>query len=147
MGLKSSVTDSARTVSRTTLNAAGAVVGAVTGSAAATGGAVIGAGTGAIRGAATGAVAGADSGSRSTPAVILTVAALGAVGIVDWPLALAAGGTALLVNRLTHDPPAGPELRSPTRTTAAKRGVAPAKRTASASGRKPRKSAPRKSAT
>jgi len=47
---------------------------------------------------------GAEKGSRSPTAAALTAVALGATGILDWPLLLTVGGTALMVNRLTSRP-------------------------------------------
>lgn len=112
----------------TTASVGAAVTGATTATAGALGGGAVGAGLGAIRGAGEGIVDGAQKGSRSTPAAALTAVVLGAAGIVDWPLLLAAGGTALLVARLTRHPdtptPPRPSTTPPVtksgRTTATK---------------------------
>lgn len=73
--------------------AAAATVGAV-------GGAAVGSVGGSIRGAVEGAVHGAQYGRRSTPAALATMGALGAAGVVEWPIVLAAGGTALVLRQL-----------------------------------------------
>lgn len=73
-----------------------------TAAAGAAGGAAVGAALGAVRGAARGAGTGASAGPNSTVAKALGIAALGVTGIVDWPLVVAAGGAALLVDRLSR---------------------------------------------
>ncbi len=73
---------------------------AVTGATAAVTGAVTGAVDGAIRGA--GQALG--SGPRATPAAALAVAAIGAAGLIEWPVLLLASGTALVVRQLRHQP-------------------------------------------
>ena len=52
------------------------------------------------------------------PPAALTVTALTVTGILDWPLVLAAGGTAILVNRLTQHPAAPPPHPPATRPRA-----------------------------
>jgi len=111
MGLHTPITRTTDTVIAATTSAAGAVTAATTSVAGATGGAALGAGLGAVRGAADGLRDGAERGSRSAPAAALTVTALTVTGILDWPLVLAAGGTAILVNRLTQTP--GEQPRQP----------------------------------
>lgn len=107
--------------------------------AGALGGAAVGGAAGAVRGAANGVTNGVSGGAKSTPAAALAITALGVTGLVDWPLLLAAGGTALVLDRLTHAnnrseltdlPPSAatsrptttsttkPRRRRPTRTTA-----------------------------
>lgn len=77
---------------------------AVTGAAAAVTGAAYGAAAGAIDGAARGASQALGGGPRSTPAAALVVAAVGAAGLVDWPVLVFASGTALVLRQLRHTP-------------------------------------------
>ncbi len=148
MGLGTLITRTTDTVVAATTSAARAVTAATTSAAGATGGAALGAGLGAVRGAGLGAVRGAadglrdgaERGSRSAPAAALTVTALTVTGILDWPLVLAAGGTAFLVNRLTQHPaapphpPATPTTPHPP-TRAARKTRTP--RSPAAAGRRP----------
>lgn len=84
----------------------------------ATAGAVSGAAmngvVGGVRGAVNGLRDGATGGSHSTPAAVLTLAAVGAAGLVEWPLLVGIGGTALVVHRLNQGQgrpePAAPRL-------------------------------------
>jgi hypothetical protein len=99
MGVGTAVSRTTGALTSTTTSAVGALAGVATTVAGAAGGAAVGSTIGALRGAAQGAADGAGRGSRSTPAVALTVAALGVTGIVDWPLLLAAGGAAYLLQR------------------------------------------------
>ena len=78
--------------------AATAVVGAA-------GGAAVGSFGGSIRGAVEGAVNGARYGRRSTPTALATLGAVGAAGLVEWPIVLAAGGTALVLRAVKPAPP------------------------------------------
>ncbi|MFF3575253.1 hypothetical protein, partial [Nocardia jiangxiensis] len=66
----------------------------------AVGGATVNGVIGGIRGAAVGVRDGVSSGSHSTPAALLTLSAIGAAGLVDWPILLGIGGAALVVQRL-----------------------------------------------
>ena len=77
---------------------------AVTGASAAVTGAAYGAATGAVDGAIRGTGQGLGSGPRATPAAALVVAAVGAAGLVEWPVLLLASGTALVVRQLRHKP-------------------------------------------
>jgi len=77
---------------------------AVTGASAAITGAAYGAATGAVDGAIRGAGQGLGSGPRATPAAALAVAAVGAAGLIEWPVLLLASGTALVVRQLRHKP-------------------------------------------
>jgi hypothetical protein len=98
---------------------------ATTAAAGAVGGAAVNGLVGGVQGAATGMRHGLSSGSHSTPAALLTLGAVGATGLVEWPVLAAVGGTALLVRRLGHsggadaEPAAAPS--SGPRTTAAPR--------------------------
>jgi len=76
----------------------------VTGATAAVTGAAYGAATGAVDGAIRGAGQALGSGPRATPAAALAVAAVGAAGLVEWPVLLLASGTALVVRQLRHKP-------------------------------------------
>ena len=78
-----------------TTSAAGAAAGAVAGAVA--GGAV-----GAVGGGLQGIKGGLGLGSRSVPAAALTLAAVGATGLIDWPVLLAVGGTALVLRQLRN---------------------------------------------
>ncbi len=77
---------------------------AVLGATAAVTGAAYGAATGAVDGAIGGAGQALGSGPRATPAAALVVAAVGAAGLVEWPVLLLASGTALVVRQLRHKP-------------------------------------------
>ncbi len=78
--------------------------GAVTGAAAAVTGAAYGAATGAVTGATRGARQALGTSPRAMPAAALGVAAVGAAGLVDWPILLAAGGAALVLRQLRPPP-------------------------------------------
>jgi hypothetical protein len=71
-----------------------------TAAAGAVGGAAVNGVVGAVRGTASGVRNGFTRGRDSTPAAALTLAAIGAAGLVDWPLLLTIGGGALLVHEL-----------------------------------------------
>ncbi|RZL74149.1 MAG: hypothetical protein EOP32_35550 [Rhodococcus sp. (in: high G+C Gram-positive bacteria)] len=73
---------------------------AVTATAGAVGGAAVGAVAGSVRGAVGGVREGVKVGSHSTPAALLTMGAIGAAGLVEWPIVLGAGGTALVLHQL-----------------------------------------------
>ncbi|KUI39705.1 hypothetical protein [Mycobacterium sp. GA-2829] len=76
-----------------TANATAAAAGAV-------GGAAVNGVVGGVQGAASGVRQGLSSGSHSTPAALLTLGAVGAAGLVEWPVLVAVGGTALLAREL-----------------------------------------------
>lgn len=75
---------------------------ATTAAAGAIGGAAINGAVGAVRGAAGGIRSGLSSGSQSPAAAALTIGAIGAAGLVEWPLLVAVGGTALVVHQLSR---------------------------------------------
>lgn len=88
------VSGAARTVGRAadmTTAAAGAV-----------GGAAINGVIGGVKGATAGIQRGISTGSHSTPAAAMTLGALGAAGLVEWPVLLVVGGTALVLRQLQH---------------------------------------------
>ena len=84
---------------------------ATTATAGAVGGAAVNGVVGGVTGAAEGVKRGIRSGSHSTPAAALALGALGVAGLVDWPVLLAVGGGALLIQRMNRkpeeQPPAG----------------------------------------
>jgi len=57
---------------------------------------------GGMQGTVSGIKSGISSGSNSTPAAALTLAAIGATGLVEWPILLGIGGTALVVHQLNQ---------------------------------------------
>lgn len=89
-------------VVRQTLHVASNTVEASVAAAGAVGGAAVNGVLGGVRGVVGGVQSGLSSGSRSIPAAALTVAAVGAVGLVEWPVLLPVGGTLLGVHYLTH---------------------------------------------
>lgn len=80
---------------------------ATTAAAGAVGGAAVNGIVGGVQGAAGGIRHGLSSGSHSTPAALLTLGAIGAAGLVDWPVLAAVGGAALLVRQLDHNADVG----------------------------------------
>lgn len=92
---------------------------ATTSAAGAVGGAAVNGVLGGMQGVVSGVRSGLSSGSHSTPAAALTLAAIGATGVVDWPVLLGVGGTALVLRRLTSHPDQQPS--SATRAPAAQR--------------------------
>ncbi|HTX97663.1 MAG TPA: hypothetical protein VME67_24240 [Mycobacterium sp.] len=75
---------------------------ATTAAAGAVGGAAVNGVIGGVTGAAEGVKRGMTSGSHSTPAAALAFGALGVAGLVEWPVLLAVGGSALLLQRLNR---------------------------------------------
>ncbi len=71
-----------------------------TAAAGAIGGAAVSGAVGAAQGAVSGVRAGLDNGSRSSAAAALTIGALGAAGLVEWPVLLTVGGAALVIHQL-----------------------------------------------
>lgn len=127
-----------------TANAATAAAGAV-------GGAAVGGLIGGIRGTASGVRRGMGDGSRSSAAAAVTLAALGASGLVEWPVLITVGGATLAVRELTRQPAnreareAPATLRSvptPSRPSASKKTTATSKSPA----RKAARQAPRRKA-
>jgi hypothetical protein len=70
--------------------------------AGAVGGATVNGVVGGMQGTLNGIKNGVSSGSHSTPAAVLTLGAIGATGLVEWPIVLGVGGTALVVRRLAQ---------------------------------------------
>jgi hypothetical protein len=113
--------------------------------AGAIGGAAVNGAIGGMQGTLNGIKSGVSDGSHSTPAAALTLAAIGATGLVEWPIVLGVGGTALVVRRLAQrsDGQPVPNLKAvpdsrqqvaakpaTKRSTAAKTTKAPARKTA-----------------
>lgn len=73
-----------------------------TSAAGAVGGAAVNGVIGAAQGAVSGAREGVEKGSDSTPAALLTLGAIGATGLIEWPIVLAVGGSALLIRQLSR---------------------------------------------
>ncbi|HEX2213047.1 MAG TPA: hypothetical protein VHH12_06275 [Mycobacterium sp.] len=103
---------------------------ATTAAAGALGGAAVNGIIGGVQGTARGVRDGLSSGSHSTPAALLTMGAVGAAGLVEWPVLVTLGGAALLVRQL--GPRDGGEARpsavsaeatSPTATTPRRRAT------------------------
>jgi hypothetical protein len=124
------------------------VADTTTAAAGAVGGAVVSGAVGGVQGAAAGVRNGLGDGSRSTAAAALTLGAIGAAGLVEWPLVVAVGGAALVVHQLGRRA-ADSDQALPT-PAAAPRKAAPAKATGTprktarkASGQTARRSAPR----
>jgi hypothetical protein len=89
-------------VVRETLHVARRTVDASVTAAGAVGGAAVNGVVGGVRGAADGVQSGLSNGSRSIPAAALAVAAVGAAGLVEWPVLLPVGATILGVHYLMH---------------------------------------------
>jgi hypothetical protein len=106
------------------VNRLGRIVGRAatmtTEAAGAVGGAAVNGVIGGVTGAAAGMQRGLGSGSHSTPAAALTLGALGAAGLVEWPLLLTVGGTALVVKQLSQRPDTAETPAQPTPLRAAK---------------------------
>jgi hypothetical protein len=119
---------------------------ATTAAAGAIGGAAVNGVIGGLQGAASGVRAGLGNGSQSSAAAALTLGAIGAAGLVEWPVLLAVGGTVLVVHQLNqrhvNEVPrktgSVQPLRQPTKSTAS-----PAK----SPPRKAAKAGPRKRAS
>jgi hypothetical protein len=82
------------------------VADATTAAAGAVGGAAVNGVMGGLQGAANGVAhgvrSGVNSGSRSSAAAALTLGAIGAAGLVEWPLLVTVGGTVLVVHQLSR---------------------------------------------
>ncbi|KLO27487.1 membrane protein [Mycolicibacter heraklionensis] len=87
---------------RKVAGAANRAVTMTTEAAGAIGGAAVNGVIGGVKGAAGGVQRGLRTGSHSTPAAALTLGALGVAGLVEWPVLVAVGGTALVLKQLTN---------------------------------------------
>ncbi|WP_460973606.1 hypothetical protein [Prescottella soli] len=117
-------------IAEVTTSSIGALGGAAVGS-------VVGGVRGAVSGVAGGTREGIERGSHSTPAALLTMAAVGAVGLVDWPVILTVGGAALVLRQL-HERGAQPGHRQPRMKTET-RSAADASPSTDAGGTPPKK--------
>jgi hypothetical protein len=111
--------------------------------AGAIGGAAVNGVVGGVKGAADGIQSGLDSGRKSTAAAALAIGALGVAGLVEWPVLLAVGGGALVLQRLSHRPAESAPPPKATLTTvptqheaAAKTQKAPARKAPSKAAKK-----------
>ena len=121
-----------------------------TAAAGALGGAAVSGVLGGMQGTVAGIKSGLSTGSHSTSAAALTLGAIGAAGLVDWPILLGIGATALVVNQVNQRSSGQqspilavvPDTASPSRgESRVKRGSAgrPAKTTKSAARTAPRR--------
>ncbi|OMC34035.1 hypothetical protein A5740_10305 [Mycobacterium sp. GA-1841] len=126
---------------------------ATTATAGAIGGAAVNGVVGGIKGVGSGIRSGMSQGSRSPAAAALTLAAVGAAGLVEWPVLLTVGGAALVVHQLNQrngeggaeEPDESSESRPATR--APKRGAATKRSPSGTSTRTTAKSSGRRSST
>ncbi len=93
--------------------------------AGARGGGVVNGVIGGVTGTVTGVRQGISSGSHSTPAAALTLGAVGAVGLVEWPVLLAVGGAALLLRQLKGQPVTRADAAAPRKPAAPRKAAAP----------------------
>lgn len=114
------------------------VADATTAAAGAVGGAAISGMVGGVQGAAAGARSGLSSGSRSPAAAALTLGAIGAAGLVEWPVLVTVGGAALVMHQL------GQRAGQP--ATARRHTSPPAKKAAARPTKTARKTTPRRAA-
>jgi hypothetical protein len=112
---------------------------ATTAAAGAVGGAAVNGIIGGVQGTAAGIRSGLGTGSHSTPAALLTLAAVGAAGLVEWPVLLTVGGTALLVRQLNRHDGGQTDTARP-----AKKAARPVKKAARPVKKAAKKSSPRK---
>jgi hypothetical protein len=89
------------------LQAVGRTADAATATAGAIGGAAVDGVIGGIKGAGSGIYSGLRQGSHSTVAAAMTVAAIGATGLVEWPVLLTVGGAVLVVHEISQRARAG----------------------------------------
>ncbi|MCV7062869.1 hypothetical protein [Mycolicibacterium vaccae] len=95
------------------------VADATTAAAGAVGGAAVSGVVGGVQGVANGVRTGVSSGSRSSAAAALTLGAVGAAGLVEWPVLLTVGGAALVMHQLGHRGDGTPAAQVNGRPTAA----------------------------
>jgi hypothetical protein len=103
---------------------------ATTAAAGAVGGAAITGVVGGVQGTAAGIRNGLREGSHSTPAALVTLGAVGAAGLVEWPVLVTVGGAALLVRQLSRrDDVAAVSANTSSKPKPSPRRKAPAKST------------------
>lgn len=131
-------------IAEVTTSSIGALGGAAVGS-------VVGGVRGAVSGVAHGTRQGLERGSHSTPAAIATMAAAGAIGLVDWPVVLTVGGAALVLKQLHERGAPAAQSTAPPKTTSRPASKTPSEETAEkkpvGKGSAARKSSPSKSTT
>jgi hypothetical protein len=114
-----------------------------TAAAGAIGGAAINGVIGGVQGTVGGIRNGLSAGSHSTPAAVLALATVGATGLVDWPVLLGIGGTALVVHQLSQrfDGKAAraPAAKATAASSSSSRSARPAKSATRAQNASPRK--------
>lgn len=98
---------------------------AATSAAGAIAGAAAGGAVGAVGGTVRGVSEGLGLGSRSLPAAVLTIGAVGATGLVDWPVLMAVGGSALLLRHLRNASPGSSEAPMMSTPNARNRNTSP----------------------
>ncbi|WP_395309062.1 hypothetical protein V4U86_27825 [Mycobacterium sp. AMU20-3851] len=117
-----------------TVGAIGRTADAAAATAGAIGGAAVNGVIGGIKGTGSGIRSGMSQGSRSSAAAALTFAAVGAAGLIEWPVLLTVGGATLLVHEINQRTRDGQTAESddhaPVRT------AAPVKRTTARSAPK-----------
>ena len=124
-----------------------------TATAGAIGGAAVSGVAGALQGAASGVRTGLDSGSRSSAAAAITLGAIGAAGLIEWPVLLTVGGAALVVHRLGHrngshvEPPVLRSVPITSDESAAKPTARTATKSTRNSSRSAKKATPRRPTT
>jgi hypothetical protein len=107
----------------TTAEATAATAGAV-------GGAAVSGVLGGVRGAVSGVRNGASSGSHSTPAAAVALGLIGAAGLVEWPLLLGIGGTALVIRQLSQNGASPPRMQAVASTNSESAAAPPRQATA-----------------
>lgn len=118
---------------------------ATTAAAGAVGGAAITGVIGGLQGTVSGIRNGIGTGSHSTPMAAMTLGAIGAAGLVEWPVLLTIGGTALVVHQLSRRSDGQSSPAAPTPLKAVADGGAPRKSTPRKSSATARRTRPRKS--
>lgn len=121
---------------------------ATTSAAGAVGDAAVNGVIGGMRGVLTGVKTGV-SGSHSTPGAALTLAAIGAAGLVEWPLLLGVGGAALAVHQINQrfGAQSPPTLAAVPNTAAPRRSAPAVKRAPARKTAKPAKSTAKRAPT
>ncbi|MFL0178469.1 MULTISPECIES: hypothetical protein [unclassified Mycobacterium] len=114
---------------RKVAGAANRAVTMTTEAAGAIGGAAVNGVIGGVKGAASGVQRGLRTGSHSTPAAALTLGALGVTGLVEWPVLVAVGGTALAIKQLTNRSDDGKAAQTPAAPVRPLKAAPPAKAT------------------
>lgn len=134
------------------LQAVSRTADATAAAAGAIGGAAVSGVVGGVKGVGSGIRSGISQGSRSPAAAALTLAAVGAAGLVEWPVLLTVGGAALVVHQLNQratDGQAEAEhttATAPKRTSATKRASSPDRASTGTSKAGSRRSTPRRTA-